>query len=86
MPNHPAIGDVRGKGLSLGIGLVQDRATRAPDATLTTVVVNHAKENGVLLSIDGPHHNVIKIKPPITFSIEDADRLVAAVNSALTWG
>jgi 4-aminobutyrate aminotransferase-like enzyme len=63
---------------------VEDRATKAPDATLTAAVVNHVKENGVLLSIDGPHHNVIKIKPPIVFSMEDADRLVAAVDAALT--
>ena len=58
--------------------------TKAPDAALTTFVVNHAKEHGVLLSIDGPRHNVIKIKPPITFSIEHADRLVAAIDAALT--
>ena len=83
MAQHPAIGDVRGRGLFLGIELVEDRATKAPDAALTAAVVNHAKENGVLLSIDGPHHNVIKIKPPIVFSMEDAVRLVAAVDAAL---
>jgi 4-aminobutyrate aminotransferase-like enzyme/aminoglycoside phosphotransferase (APT) family kinase protein len=84
MARHPAIGDVRGRGLFLGIELVENRTTKAPDAALTTFVVNHAKEHGVLLSIDGPRHNVIKIKPPITFSIEHADRLVAAIDAALT--
>jgi 4-aminobutyrate aminotransferase-like enzyme len=83
MAQHPGIGDVRGSGLFLGIELVEDRATKAPNAELTSVVVNHAKEHGVLLSIDGPHHNVIKIKPPITFSIDDADKLVAALDAAL---
>ncbi len=83
MMRHQAIGDVRGSGLFLGIELVEDRATKAPNAELTAAVVNHAKEHGVLLSIDGPHHNVIKIKPPITFSMENADKLVAAVDAAL---
>ncbi len=84
MTQHPAIGDVRGHGLFLGIELVADRASKTPDAALTTAVVNHAKEHGVLLSIDGPHHNVIKIKPPMIFSMDNADKLVAAVDAALT--
>ncbi len=84
MTHHPAIGDVRGRGLFLGIELVADRASKTPDAALTTAVVNHAKEHGVLLSIDGPHHNVIKIKPPMIFSMDNADKLVAAVDAALT--
>ena len=83
MAKHEAIGDVRGTGLFLGIELVADRDAKTPHATLTSFVVNHAKEHGVLLSIDGPHHNVIKIKPPISFSMEDADRLVVAVDAAL---
>ena len=83
MAKYEAIGDVRGAGLFLGIELVADRDAKTPDATLTSFVVNHAKEHGVLLSIDGPHHNVIKIKPPIIFSIEDANRLVVAVDAAL---
>jgi 4-aminobutyrate aminotransferase-like enzyme len=69
--------DVRGAGLFLGIELA--------DAAVTKSVVEHAKTvSRVLLSIDGPHHNVIKIKPPLVFSHEDADRLVAALRQALT--
>jgi 4-aminobutyrate aminotransferase-like enzyme len=80
---YEAIGDVRGAGLFLGVELVTDRTTIQPDARLATAVVEHAKERGVLLSIDGPHHNVIKIKPPLVFTLEDADRLVSTIAAAL---
>ena len=41
------------------------------------------KERGVLLSTDGPFHNVIKIKPPLVFSMNDADLLVSGLDSVL---
>jgi 4-aminobutyrate aminotransferase-like enzyme len=81
---HDPIGDVRGKGLFVGFELVHDRETRAPDAELATELVNRAATSGVLLSTDGPDHNVIKIKPPLVFSAADADRLVQTVDEVLT--
>lgn len=81
--HHVAIGDVRGMGLFVGIELVQDRDTREPDADLASALVNGAVERGVLLSTDGPDHNVIKIKPPLVFSAADADRLVETVDAVL---
>ncbi|NND01544.1 MAG: aminotransferase class III-fold pyridoxal phosphate-dependent enzyme [Acidimicrobiia bacterium] len=83
MDSHDAIGDVRGNGLFLGMEFVTDRESKIPNPAVTAAVVGNAKENGVLLSIDGPHHNVIKIKPPLVFSTEDADRLVGVVHTAL---
>jgi 4-aminobutyrate aminotransferase-like enzyme len=80
---HEPIGDVRGMGLFVGIELVRDRATRDPDGDLATNLVNGAVERGVLLSTDGPDHNVIKIKPPLVFSAADADRLVETVDAVL---
>ncbi|HEY8801408.1 MAG TPA: aminotransferase class III-fold pyridoxal phosphate-dependent enzyme, partial [Candidatus Limnocylindrales bacterium] len=80
---HPAIGDVRGRGLFAGIEFVRDRETREPDAELAENVANAAAERGVLLSTDGPFHNVIKIKPPLVFSAADADRLVDTVDAVL---
>jgi 4-aminobutyrate aminotransferase-like enzyme len=81
---HDAIGDVRGAGLFVGFELVRDRATRAPDAELASELVNRAAEAGVLLSTDGPDHDVIKIKPPMVFAAADADRLVETVDAVLT--
>lgn len=77
------IGDVRGAGLFVGFELVRDRATRQPDAALASELVNRAAEQGVLLSTDGPDHNVIKMKPPMVFSAADADRLVETVDAIL---
>jgi 4-aminobutyrate aminotransferase-like enzyme len=59
---------VRGLGLFLGFDL--------PDERTATELVNRMKDRGVLLSTDGPRHNAIKIKPPIVFSRDDADRLL----------
>jgi 4-aminobutyrate aminotransferase-like enzyme len=80
---HEAIGDVRGMGLFIGIDLVRDRATREPDAALARDLADMAAERGVLLSTDGPFHNVMKIKPPLVFSAADADRLVETVDAVL---
>jgi 4-aminobutyrate aminotransferase-like enzyme len=80
---HDAIGDVRGLGLFVGIELVRDRETREPDSALARELANRAAERGVLLSTDGPDHNVMKIKPPLVFSGADADRLVETVDAVL---
>ena len=74
---HPLIGDVRGLGLFIGVELVLDRETFEPAAKQADYVVERMKESGILLSTDGPLHNVLKIKPPIVFSTLDGDRLVA---------
>ena len=82
--NHPLIGDVRGLGLFLGIELVLDRETLEPAAAQASYIVERMKEHGILLSTDGPLHNVIKIKPPLVFSEADADFLVATLDEILT--
>ncbi len=80
---HESIGDVRGVGMFLGFELVRDRDTREPDADLATELANRSAERGVLVTTDGPDHNVIKIKPPLAFSAADADRLVETVDGIL---
>jgi 4-aminobutyrate aminotransferase-like enzyme len=78
-----AIGDVRGLGLFVGLDLVRDRGTREPDPELAAELANRAAERGVLLSTDGPFHNVMKIKPPLVFSDADVDRLVETIEAVL---
>jgi 4-aminobutyrate aminotransferase-like enzyme/Ser/Thr protein kinase RdoA (MazF antagonist) len=78
---HPLIGDVRGHGLFLGIELVRDRDTREPAASEASEAVDRMKDLGVLLSTDGPLHNVIKIKPPIVFGRADADELLSKLSA-----
>ena len=80
---HPLVGDVRGLGLFLGVELVRDRRSLEPAAEEAAAVVERMKERGILLSTDGPLHNVIKIKPPLPFAEENADRLVAELHEVL---
>ena len=70
------IGDVKRFGLFLGVELVRDRNTLEPAAAEASYLIERMKERGILLSTDGPYHNVVKIKPPIVFSRQDADRVV----------
>ena len=80
---HPLVGDVRGSGFFLGVELVRDADTREPAAAEATDVVEQMRERGILLGTDGPLHNVLKIRPPMPFSDEDADTLVNALDETL---
>ncbi|MCB8944108.1 MAG: aminotransferase class III-fold pyridoxal phosphate-dependent enzyme [Ardenticatenaceae bacterium] len=82
--HHPLIGDVRGLGLFIGIELVRDPDTLEPAAAEASHIVNQMKERGILLSTDGPLHNVIKIKPPITLTTTHADFVLAELGAALS--
>jgi 4-aminobutyrate aminotransferase-like enzyme len=81
---HAIVGDVRGSGLFLGVELVRDRATLEPAGDEASFVANRMREEGILLGTDGPFHNVVKIRPPMPFSNDDADALVAAFDEILT--
>ena len=76
---HEVIGDVRGLGLFLGIELVSDRKTRAPATEFARAVSNGARRRGVLMGTEGPHDNVLKMRPPMIFSRRDADHLIAVL-------
>lgn len=80
---HETAGDARGLGLFVGIELVADKESRRPNARAASYLANRLRELGLLLSTDGPDHNVLKIKPPLCFGLEDADRLVAALDRGL---
>jgi 4-aminobutyrate aminotransferase-like enzyme len=80
---HELVGDVRGSGLFIGIELVTDHATLAPGTGAADNVVNHMRQAGVLIGTDGPHHNVLKVRPPMPFADEDADELVDSLDRAL---
>ena len=80
---HALIGDVRGSGLFLGIDLVLDRETREPAPLQASYVVNRLRDCGILAGTDGPHHNVIKLRPPLIFSEADADLFVKTLHAVL---
>ena len=82
--SHSIIGDVRGLGLFIGAELVRDRETLEPATAEASAVVNAMRERGILLSTDGPFDNVIKIKPPLVITAEDADRVVGELDAVLS--
>jgi 4-aminobutyrate aminotransferase-like enzyme/Ser/Thr protein kinase RdoA (MazF antagonist) len=81
--SYPIVGDVRGSGLFLGVELVKNRTTLEPAAAEAAWVVNRMREAGVLLGTDGPFHNVLKIRPPMPFGMDDAELLADALERVL---
>ena len=67
----------------LGIELIENRPSIDPATSRADDIINGLRERGILLSTDGPHHNVLKIKPPIVFSQQYADILIAALDDIL---
>ncbi len=73
---HEALGAVRGAGLYIGVEFVADRDVCTPDPALARHVINFLRERRILIGAAGPHGNVLKIRPPLCFSVDNADMLV----------
>ena len=82
--SFPLIGDVRGEGFFLGIELVLDRQTKEPAPIHASYLVERMKSRKILLSTEGPGHNVIKFKPPMVFSQNDAKNLLIELENILS--
>jgi 4-aminobutyrate aminotransferase-like enzyme/Ser/Thr protein kinase RdoA (MazF antagonist) len=80
---HEPVGDVRGRGLFLGVELVLDRERRQPATAPPRRVKNALRARGVLIGTDGLADNVLKIRPPMPFDLADAARLLAELDAAL---
>jgi len=80
---HDCIGDIRGSGLFLAVDLVADRETREPATELASKVVNGLRDRGVLTGSIGPHDNILKLRPPMVFSRENADYFLGIVDEVL---
>ena len=83
MQRHEIIGHIQGRGLFLGVELVTDRTTKGPAKFAARWVRERMKVLGVLVSSTGPHGNIIKIRPPLVFSLADAARCLEALDRAL---
>ncbi len=82
--NYDFIGDIRGMGLFLGIEIIEDPKTLKPSSIISRNIVEEMKEKRVLLSVDGPDNNVIKIKPPMVFNIRDCQFLIEKLNDVIS--
>jgi 4-aminobutyrate aminotransferase-like enzyme len=83
MATHAQIGDVRSKGTFWAVELVKDRAAKTPAPELANAVVNSMRRRGVLLSRQGTHNNVLKIRPPLQFGSEHADVLLEVLERGI---
>ncbi|MES2524784.1 MAG: aspartate aminotransferase family protein [Gemmatimonadota bacterium] len=81
--SHTIIGDVRGKGLMLGVELVRDRASKAPATRETLDLLEALRELSVLVGKGGIDGNVLRIKPPMCLSAADVDYALEALDIAL---
>jgi hypothetical protein len=90
--DHPHVGDIRGRGLLVGVELVADRETRAPfprSMKLTEAVVGAARDRGLLLysgtgNADGTNGDTILLGPPLVVTDEELERIAAGLADALT--
>ncbi|XP_078436292.1 alanine--glyoxylate aminotransferase 2 homolog 3, mitochondrial-like [Wolffia australiana] len=81
---HDIIGDVRGRGLMLGVELVKDHQSKAPAKAETLHVMDQMKEMGVLVGKGGFHGNVFRVTPPLCFTKDDADFMVETMDVAMS--
>lgn len=80
---HPIIGDVRGRGLMVGVELVTDRDAWTPATEATSAVVNGLRDRQILTNLTGSDLNVLKVRPPLVFERRHADRFVEALDDVL---
>lgn len=81
---HEIVGDTRGSGLIFGAEFVLDCETKKPATDFTSRVVNQMRDRGIVLGSLGRSGNTLKIRPPMTFSRENADFLFDALDQVLT--
>jgi len=80
---HACIGDIRGAGLFIGVDIVDAESDGQPDAETATRLINELRKNGVLLGAAGRSGNILKVRPPLCFTRENADLFVDRLESAL---
>ena len=80
----PIIGDVRGLGLFLGVEIVNNIETKEPDTQKADYICNRLREKNILIGLEGPSENVIKIRPPLCLNKEDVFTFIRAFSEVLS--
>lgn len=81
---HDIIGDVRGKGLMVGVELVKDKKSKQPAIAETAQIFERSKDLGLLLGKGGMHGNVFRIKPPMCISKPDIDFMIEVMDMSMS--
>ena len=79
---HPIIGDVRGFGLFVGVELIVDN-NLTPATEIAAYIVNRMREKRILIGVEGPADNILKIRPPLTIDDNDIDCIISALDECL---
>ena len=79
---YEVVGEVRGKGLMVGVELVADGGSRAPDPKAAGRAMEAARERGLLIGRGGLYGNVLRLSPPLTITEDDAARAVETLDAA----
>jgi 4-aminobutyrate aminotransferase len=82
--NHELIGDVRGKGLMIGVELVTKRETKVPAQMEAAKVRDLCREKGVLVGHGGVKGNVVRIQPPLVITREQLDKVIEVLGQSLS--
>ncbi|MCH8907049.1 MAG: aminotransferase class III-fold pyridoxal phosphate-dependent enzyme, partial [Candidatus Heimdallarchaeota archaeon] len=77
------IGDVRGKGLMIGIELVKDRSTKTPAKEAVDKIGKYLQKEGILIGQGGFYGNVLRLQPPLVITEDQANRVMSKLNAAL---
>jgi 4-aminobutyrate aminotransferase len=78
---HNAMGEVRGKGMMIGVELVKDRATKAPAREEASMIKSKMLERGIIIGTGGIRKNVLRIQPPLMLTADQADQLLENLES-----
>lgn len=84
MKVQPLIGDVRGRGLMLGVELVKDRKTKAHAAEEAIELMDVCKKHGLLIGRGGLFGNIMRIAPPMNITAKEVDQIVEIIDRSLT--
>ena len=74
------LGDIRGPGLFIGLDIVDNKADKNPDREKAIEIVEILKNKGVLISNAGQYRNVLKLRPPLVFDLDNANLLLETLN------
>ncbi|MCE7734516.1 MAG: aspartate aminotransferase family protein [Candidatus Heimdallarchaeota archaeon] len=78
----PVIGDIRGRGLMIGVELVKDRTAKTPDPESTNKIVLDLRKNGVIMGSGGFYKNVLRIQPPLVITEEQATQVISKLTKS----
>ncbi len=76
---HSLIGDIRGKGLMIGIELVQNQETKKPASEETNKIVNYLKDEGIIIGLGGIFGNVLRLQPPLCINEDQANKVLEEI-------